>query len=318
MLPDPERFLYGINLITGPGAGCGKTMFAKAIAVSLRNAGHRFALISVGLEGTGGVRGNHGATGNQTNNDSFAAEIRHGKSQMIVNAGEVFVTSAAFMESSTCLPEILDVLPGSSALGRLVIARASRCGSAILAGPEQNEYLSWATKRILDEKWAATIIVDGALNRITQAASLRSARLFYAVRAGRSDYLSVARKMRHLHHIAGLPHIDELADNSGSGNKIFHVEGPLTPSTLGAVPGEARIIVVRDFSKIFLDEAEMALLERKRKLALGAKVEFGGFSVVLRNLSREEFMDALGGALSDRVISWNAYAWKPEQVSQMA
>lgn len=291
MLPDAKKFLDGINLITGPGRASGKTAFARAAALSLRNAGKSFAMISVGVEGSGAGRKGQGT-------DAIVS----------LAGGEVFITASGFLGPATCLPEILDVLPGESALGQLAIARASRFGNAILAGPERNEYLRWAVERIVGEGWATTVIVDGALNRITQAASLRSARLFYALRVDASNQRSMAGKLRYLHRLISLDSFSDIEKDLRPGQPVSRIKGPLTASLLGGIASDVKVVVAEDFSKIFLDERELADLMKKRVLAVASTVEFGGFSIALRSVRREEFEMILGEELKNLVISWDAYS----------
>ncbi|MCE5256994.1 MAG: hypothetical protein LLF89_09140, partial [Spirochaetaceae bacterium] len=224
MLLEPTLFLHGVNLVTGPGSGSGKTTFAKAAALSVHCAGHTLALVSVGLEGIEGLRQGRQNAAGRTSGPPREALKTEGQSKMSADAGDVFVTAEAYLGSSHCMPEVLDLVPGSSAVGRLVIARARRSGNIALAGPECNEHLAWIVRRIKEEGWADTIMIDGALNRITQAAFLPGARLFYAVRADRSNYIAMTRKMRYLLHLAELPQYTE--------GEVFHVAGPLTQYVL--------------------------------------------------------------------------------------
>lgn len=297
MLPDASLFFDRINLITGPSAGSGKTMFAQAAAIAVRAAGGNVAMLSAGAEGFGGTRQQASARRAQAPEKSLARLRR----------GDVFVTADAFLESATCLPEILDVVPGMSALGRLAIARAGRSGSTVLVGPERNEFLAAAAGRIVEEGWARTVIIDGSLNRMTQIATIQGARLFYAVRASQSDYMRTASKMNHLLHLLELP-VSE-GDEGQAG--FIDIEGPLTQSIAEGIPEGARAVRVGDFSKIFLDGSECAALEKRLRLCVRRKVDFGGFSVVLRGVSGAGFIEAAGPAAAGKVVSWNAYACEP-------
>lgn len=306
MLPDAELFLNGVNLITGSGRACGKTTFARAAALSLRNGGYKFAAISVGAEGVTGARADLEGSGRRT---GALRECDLSRDRLMpVGEGEVFVSASRFLGAATCLPEVLEALPGESALGKLVIARASRDGEVAFVGPERNEYLRWAIERIVGEDWASTIIVDGALNRMTQIASLPSARLFFAVRVDKSSILSTAEKMRRVRRLVSLPPLGELESSSTPAASICRIRGPLTKSVLEGIDDDARIVAVDDFSKIFLDDWELAALMKKRRLAVKTAADFGGFSVVLRGVDVEKFAKALGEELSNLVISWNAYS----------
>ncbi|MGB4573252.1 MAG: ATP-binding protein [Rectinemataceae bacterium] len=288
MLPDPEFFAGRVNLVGGPGAACGKTTFAKAALASLREAGRGCALISAGLEG--GISPLRPQSGGA------------GRGRVSLRKGEIFVTAAAFLRSATCMPEILEAVPGSSALGKLAVARACRDGEAALVGPERNEWLSWVIRRIIEEGWTDTVIVDGSMNRITQAASLPRARVFWAVRAGRGDYLKIAAKMRHMLRLVNLPEMRE------TGPDMARIEGPFTGSGAAAIPSGVKGVIVEDFTKIFLDGRELAAFLGTRTLSVAHCVEFGGFSVALHDMGRPEFEKALGEECAGAVVSWDAYA----------
>ena len=286
MLPAAELFLGKVNLVTGPGKACGKTLFAKAAALSVRAAGGRPALMAVGAEGGGPGK----------------AQAR----DVGLEAGEVFVTAERLLPAATCLPVLLEVLPGASALGRVVVARAARRGRAALAGPERNEYLAAAAEKILEEGWASTLIVDGALNRLTQIASLGRARLFYAVVAGRADCRAAAAGLKSFLRRAELPVAAMEEPNAVSG--AYRVSGPLTPSTAELIPEGAGLVAIDDFSKLFVEGRDLDAFLRRHRLAVLRGVDFGGFSVALRGVDRGAFEALLGEEAAGRVVSWNAYA----------
>jgi hypothetical protein len=283
MLPEAIVFLNAVNLITGTGRGCGKTAFADAAALSLHNARERCARIAVGIEGT--------------------SELKFSKSADL-RSGDIFLTSAAMIDAATCGPEIFDVVPGGSALGRLIIAKATRTGRAILVGPERNERLSWVIQRIITGGWTTTIIVDGALNRITQVAAIPSARLFYAAKASRSDFARVAERLRFFQTLTQLPLLVEL--ERAHPGKVVRINGPLSVSTLENLPSGCDAVVVADFSKIFLDEKDFFSLARKIAIGLEKRIEFAGFAISLKNISKSDFQEALGEETREKVAMWNS------------
>ncbi len=270
-LPAAGLFSGKVNLVTGPGKACGKTLFAKAAALSARAAGERLALMAVGAEGS--------CPGKASAND------------VGLEAGEVFVTAERLLQAASCLPVVLDALPGASAL----------------AGPERNEYLALAAERILEEGWASTVIVDGAFNRITQIASLGKARLFYAIAAGKANCGTAAAGLRAFFRLAELP-VAAMEAPNGSVSEAYRLAGPLTPSAAERIPKSAGLVVIDDSSKVFLEGRELDAFLRRHRLAVVKGIDFGGFSVALRGIERGAFEDLLGGQVSERVVSWNAYA----------
>lgn len=316
MLLEPTLFLDGINLVTGPGSGCGKTTFAKAMILAIHRAGHSVATVSVGMEGMTGLRrgcaadracGSCGGTADAGLKDSVGGLPIAARGRISAVAGDVFVTPEAYLASDLCEPEILDLVPGASAVGRLAIARARRDGDIVLAGPEDNEHLAWIVRRILEEGWAKTIIVDGSINRITQAAALPNACLFYAVRAERSNYAGMSRAMKYFLHLSDIPrHSDTGAGQpKRDDEKICRVPGPLTQYFMDTMPPGVETIVVRDFSKVFLDESEFLRAERKYRIEVAEKLRFGGFAVSLKGVRKDEFAQVIGTDVNGRVISFD-------------
>lgn len=272
-----------VTFITGPGKACGKTTLLKSSLALLRAGGPPCAFLGVGFEGEG--------------RDSLSGA---GRPRLSVRAGEVFVTSLPYLQASTCLPEILEVLPGSTALGRLAIARAGRPGPVTLVGPERNDYAALAVSLILEESWADTVLVDGALNRITQVAAFPGARFLFALRVGPQDLSRQVASIRLLETLLRLP----LAPSVGG---LLALDGPLTAATAQALPEGVKAISVEDFTKVFLDLASLRAFLRKRSLWVRRPIESLGYVVVLRGLSRAAFLEALGPGELEARIAFNPH-----------
>lgn len=303
---DVRDFLGRVTFITGPGKDCGKTTLLNACLALAREAGDRPAFFGIGFDGEA--------------RDSLSG-LR--KPRIEARPGEVFVTAEPYLRASRCLPEILDVLPGSTALGRLAIARAHRPGAVTLVGPERNELASWALSRIHDEGWARTVLVDGAINRITQVAAFGGARFVFSVRVSPSDLERQARRLRLVSTLLGLPPFVDGDGQRGDGRaggaggdhatgglpgSAYFLDGPLTRESAERVPREAATVVVEDFTKVFLDGQELAAFRRGRTLAVRNKVDFGGFIVVLRDLGEEAFRLAVADEAVMGQVSFNPYA----------
>lgn len=151
--------------------------------------------------------------------DGEARDLLSGvrKPAVPVCPGDIILTTGLFARA--CGPEILDVLPGSSALGRLCLARATRHATVALVGPEGNSLVAFAIRRVLEEGWADTVLVDGAINRITQVASLPGASFVYVMRvepAGLPQAVSRVRRMSTLVHLPVLDNIEDSMDAAAS------------------------------------------------------------------------------------------------------
>ena len=301
---DARDFLGRVTFITGPGKDCGKTSLLNACLALARGAGERPAFLGIGFDGEA--------------RDSLSG-LR--KPRIEARAGEVFVTAEPYLRASRCLPEILDVLPGSTALGRLAIARAHRPGAVTLVGPERNELAAWALSRIQDEGWARTVLVDGAINRITQVAAFGGARFVFSLRVAPADLEKQVRRLRLVSTLLGLPALGKASAGSGADSgggagtaaagfpgPIHFLDGPLTRESAEGLPREAATVVVEDFTKVFLDGQDLAAFRRGRILAVRNKVDFGGFVVVLRDLAEERFAKAVADDSVMAQVSFNPYA----------
>ncbi|MDP3178528.1 MAG: hypothetical protein Q8M76_11550, partial [Spirochaetaceae bacterium] len=239
---------------------------------------------------------------------------------------ELFVTARGYLADSHCSPEIVDVLPGSSALGRLAVVRARRAGRAALVGPEGNAATALAVESLRSASGAAryvkggdaSVLVDGAINRITQIASIPDSRFVYVLRVGSGELAASARAVRRMAALATLPRLGELARAgdeeateaaaaAGLPTPAVFVEGPLTAATLARVPKSAATIVVEDLTKVFLEEAELVALRRGKALATAAGLGFLGFVAILRDLPRSRFERALGDPAVAALVLYNPY-----------
>ena len=301
MLPGARLFIDSVNLVTGPGAASGKTTFTRNAIAAVHAQNHSVAVLAVGLEGDRTAGASAGL---------FAGAGR-GKgalptaSQFSFQPGDIFLTTSIYLEAADCQPEILDVLPGSSALGRLALARAKRGGSAVLVGPEHNEYLALAVSRILENQWASTIFIDGALNRITQAASVGNAQLFYSARVSRSECKGLIARMGYLLDLLSLPVYQP--DTDINADKAVFIDGALTDSAAERLRNSEKIVVVRDFSRIFLDPQVFRRFGGSARICVRNRVQFGGFSIILRSIPKDEFEKLAGPELTEKIVSWNTW-----------
>jgi len=333
---EAKDFSGRVTFITGPEKHCGKTTLLNRALGLLREAGEKPAFLGVGFDG-------------ECRDDLTAAR----KPRIRCEAGEVFVTAERYLRASACLPEILDLLPGRSAMGRLAIAKARRGGEVIIVGPERNDLASFALERIREEGWASSVVVDGAINRITQVSAFFGARFLFALRVGPADLDRQAKRARLVASLACLPAFpratasndgrgappirgsenanaavfhgavglcgvagpgfparripDSEAEASGLNAPAYELFGPLTEDSAARLPEDARSLIVEDFTKVFLDLAALGVFRRGKFLGVRSSVDFGGFVVVLRDLSRERFEAALGDDELAQFVAYNPY-----------
>ncbi len=286
-----------VTFITGPEKGSGKTTLLNHALGLLRASGEAAAFLGIGFDGEAGMM------------DARAPRVA-------CRPGEVFVSAERYLRSSSCLPEILEALPGQTALGRLAVARARRPGQVVLVGAERNEYSALAIDAIREAGWARTVLVDGAMNRITQISTLAGSRAFpgarflFAMRVSPGDLERNLRAMRRIFALSRLP-VAGCDGAAGSATvlpePVFRMVGPLTAQTLSRVPDGAASLLVEDFTKVFLDAQALAAFARSRVLAVERGFEFGGFVVSLRDLCRERFSEALGDPEIEELVEYDPF-----------
>jgi hypothetical protein len=284
-----------VTFVTGPDKGSGKTAFLNFALGELRRAGESPAFLGVGLDGEASAFG--------------------GSSLIPCMPGELFLSAERYLRGSGCEPEIMAVLPGSGALGRLAIARARRRGRAVIVGPESNELAAEAISIMRGELGAGSVLVDGAMNRITQISSFAGARFYFAMSAGPGELETRIGSMRRLALLAGLPELrdavpgdlEACASEAGLPAPARYLSGPLTGLSLSRVGEGANTLVVEDFTKVFLSYRELRSLLRTRSLAVIHSLDFGGFVLRLRDIGREAFSAALGDPALEAMIAYNPY-----------
>nr|WP_320132206.1 hypothetical protein [uncultured Holophaga sp.] len=265
-----------ITAVTGLEKGSGKTTFLDLALARLRPQGP-VGVFSIGLDGTQKGEG---------------AQVR-------VRPGDIVLSAERLVRASETRVELLEALPDRAGLGRLLLGRVLRGGSLTLAGCEHLSVLGGAIARVRGEGWAASILVDGAVDRLTQvsalgapgAGSLAEPGFVFTARVEPANLERAAARMRGLLLMDGLP--------CGPAPGGIDWEGPLTTESLKRLPVGLPSLSVEDLTKLFLSPAELfrlrGILRLRRRLPLRALV------VGLRGLDRAAFLRALGPEHAARV-----------------
>lgn len=284
-----------VTFVTGPEKHCGKTSYMnRAAALARRALGQTRgpvpglgpvsgpALLSIGYDGEA---------------RDFLSGLS--KPSVPVCRGDIIVTTERF--ARPCMPEILEVLPGSTALGRLCIARVGRPSAVALLGPEGNSLVAWAVELIRKEKLSTAIFVDGAINRITQAAMIPDSVFVYVLRVDPSNLKKSTDRMQRIYTLANLPlYAPEQAENA------FFVSGALSRDTAARLPAKAKTVVIDDFTKLFLDAAELRSFLRERRLFVKRQIGFDGFVLIQRGLEKKAVLDMLEPEVA-KLVTFNPY-----------
>ncbi|GLH72854.1 hypothetical protein GETHLI_13560 [Geothrix limicola] len=271
-----------MTAITGFEKGSGKTTFLTHALPLVRKAGP-VAVFSIGVDGALKAR-DAGAP---------SPEIR-------VERGDLVLTTEAFARGSSASFEVLEALPGRSALGRLFLGRALRGGSVTLVGSEHLSVLADLIAQVRREGWAHSVLVDGAVNRVTQVAALGDLAFVFTARLDRANLARAAARIRHLNLLASLP--VEPQPQEGA----LRIEGPLGPAQLSALPQDTRIVSIEDFTKVFLEPADLSRALQRLDIRVRRAFRLLCVAVTLRDVSRPECLQAVGEAASGALL-FNPY-----------
>ena len=189
-----------VTFIIGSKKNAGKTAFLNYALESLRPE-TGLAYLSVGVDG-----------------ERTDAIFGHPKPQVRARKGDLLVTAETALPHSEASFEILNVYPSRTALGRLVLLRTLREGRVELIGPENNTQLSGILADLEKHK-AATILVDGAVDRITQAASHKKAHLVYVAKVEPENLQSALDTIKLLYAASKAPKYSNC-------EQLFAAEGP--------------------------------------------------------------------------------------------
>jgi len=272
--------------IVGSKKNAGKTTFLNYALNRLRGSAPVGAL-SVGVDG-------------EAQDQVFG----NPKPQIRAERGDLLLCAETALAAADLHYEILNVYPFRTAIGRPVLLRALRPGRAEISGPENNEQL----REILSDMrrhGAGTVLVDGAVDRITQVAAGGKAAFVYVARVEPENLDSSAAAIRLVWSAAAVPLCragEKLPD------PVIIIDGALTPGRLPGKDVKGGTLVIEDLTKIFLSWAQWSELKNRFELRFGAKPDLAAFIVNLCNVSRPDFEKKLAlPALAERII-YNPYA----------
>lgn len=260
--------------IVGLEKNTGKTECLNYVLKRLKDAAKQLAITSIGLDGE--------------NVDQVT--LTH-KPEIELFENIIFVTSEKHFRQKQIEAEILDVSNRSTALGRLITARAKSTGKVIFSGPPDSAWLGQTISK-MDSYNVNTTIVDGALSRLSPGSPAITESMILTTGASVSANIhTLVRKTRFVYDLiridsfhspvndrllalnTGIFAIDEhwnitdldipsvflLEKNKeklfGSGN-IIYVSGAVSDGLINFLRVQKNVseltLVVRDFTRIFV------------------------------------------------------------------
>lgn len=169
----------------------GKTECLNFILRRLNSMGYFPAVTSVGIDGE--------------RKDLVTATS---KPEVTIYEGMVFVTSESFFRQSSISAEISEVSSGTTAVGRLLTAKALTTGKTKISGPSEASGVKKLIQR-LNNEGIRPVLVDGALSRLSLGAPAVSEAIVLATGAVLSPLPDeIVKKTVWLCSLIDLPQID--------------------------------------------------------------------------------------------------------------
>lgn len=263
-----KRLRGKVTFITGSEKNAGKTTFLNYALARLRGK-EPVAYMTIGVDG-----------------EESDLVFGNPKPRITALPGDLVASTDKLLARSDGEFELLELFPFSTPLGRMALARALRPCHIEIAGPDTNAQLALIIEAA-SLHGAQTCLVDGAVNRVTQAASHGDAGFVFVAKVRRPSLNSDLDAIRLMLDYDTVP-------RHGGGEKVYLVPGALTESRAAAIPKEAETVVLEDFTKNFLPFHAWARLRRQRRVEFKNTVPLRFVQAVLYDVPAAE-LSALSG-----------------------
>jgi hypothetical protein len=283
-----DALIGRVTVFAGAGKGCGKTAAFLAAAAMAQGRGPA-ALFTIGLAAPP------------------VPPARAAEAPVLLK-GDIVMTTVPLARAAEAGLEVIDALPGRSAIGRLCVCRALRAGRAAMVGPEHLGQLAQAIDTVRRENLAESVLVDGAAGRLTQAGALPEAQVVYCAKADGTNFLRVAEDIELLSRLADLPveDVGESSESSESGGRgangagaaprSLRLEGPLTASVIEGLGAETAHVSIGSLGDCFLDAPTFNRAARRLKITVRRRIPLLCFAIALKDVSRGAFLSAAPSA----------------------
>ena len=282
-----NKIINKIVFITGSGKNAGKTTFLNYLLPHLRNKDGSLSYLTIGIDG-------------EQQDMIFGTP----KPDINTEADDYIVTCDSAIIASDAVFEIVEVFPFSNKLGKLLLVKTLRAGSVELIGPENNTQLNYILNYLRTEKKINTILVDGAVNRITQITSAQNSEFIYVMKISNKDVMTSINQIKTLSLVKNFSII---SSEENSSEEVFECTGALTSIKVSKIPENKTKILINDFTKIFLSWNELSDLLKSKTIYYKEKYVLLFITVNLLDISKNEFANILKTNNISENIIYNPY-----------
>lgn len=186
-----EIAAFGSVAVAGLAKNVGKTVTLNHLLREGHRLGLKLGATSIGIDG-----------------ESIDLVSRSRKPEIKLYAGMHFATSEAHFRSRRLEAEVTGIAPRLTPLGRVVTARALSDGRILLSGPSDTASLRGVIDA-LQARGAETVLVDGALSRVSLASPAVTDALVLATGAALSpDIARIAARTAFVCSLAAIPEVE--------------------------------------------------------------------------------------------------------------
>ncbi|MCP4180177.1 MAG: hypothetical protein GY756_20625 [bacterium] len=284
-----NRLINKVTFITGNGKNAGKTTFLNYILPQLRGDVDSIAYLTIGIDGE--------------KEDLIFTTPKPG---IFAEINDYIITCDSVLVASEAGFEVIEVFPFLTKLGSLLLLKTLRAGLIELVGPENNMQLNYILNHLKEVTRIDTILIDGAVNRLTQIATLSESEFIYIMRVSSKNLMKSINQIKTLSLIKSFPLI---TDNELIDNDYYFCEGALTNIKVSKIPEKIKYILINDFTKIFLTWNELSDLLKIKKIYYKKKYQLNCISVNLYDIEKENFERILSDNNLKEEVVFNPYEY---------
>lgn len=277
-----DRAARGVTFIAGSEKNAGKTALLNLLLGSARGQG-RTAYLSIGVDG-----------------ESRDLVFGNPKPRIYARENDLVATSQKALAEASAEYRVLEVYPGRTVFGKTALAEVTRAGYVELTRPGDNAEVADIVQSLTADFGAASVLVDGASDRVTQAACVPGAGYIFVLRARQTGLEKAAARARQLCAFDSVAVAHVLPEGA------LEIEGALTPAVAAAVPPGASVRL-EDFTRVFLNPREFAVFSASRRVCFRRRIELRFICVILQDAVRADFLRLFDCAPAEKYLVFNPY-----------
>jgi len=274
------------TFIAGNAKNAGKTTFLNFLLPILRVSGNPFVYTSIGVDG-----------------EDFDRITSQRKPQIVAVEGDFVVSTSKSLQNKGF--QLLEAFPFHTTAGQIVMGKATRQTPVELIGPEDNDSLASILEVIKTKHQINTVLIDGAINRITQLASAVNPVYVFLATVDSRNVNELMQELKRLSVLNEIPVWDKLTTDTEE------IQGALTESRLREIPVSCNSLVISDFTKIFLPLRSLLNLLQTRKISFRNRFPMLFCVLNLKDISQQQCKDHLNKIGFSIDVLFNPYQQIP-------